>query len=90
MLTLFWADGQKVAVVQNEFGEISIDDELISSKFEGKDEEIIVTNSGCLCCTVRGDLIDIFNKQLLPKMKEIDHVCKIFPHFVISQFHSLK
>jgi len=68
------ADGQKVAVVQNEFGEISIDDELISSKFEGKDEEIIVTNSGCLCCTVRGDLIDIFNKQLLPKMKEIDHV----------------
>ena len=61
-------------MVQNEFGEISIDDELIQARYEGKNEDIVVTNSGCLCCTVRGDLVEIFQNNLLPKFNDIDHV----------------
>src|SRR5215470_11606620 len=45
--------GQKYAVIVNEFGEIGIDNDLIV----GADEEIFEMNNGCICCTVRGDLI---------------------------------
>ena len=44
----------KVAVIVNEFGEIGIDDALIVES----NEDTILLNSGCLCCTVRGDLVD--------------------------------
>jgi G3E family GTPase len=47
--------GQKYAVIVNEFGEIGIDNDLIV----GVDEEIFEMNNGCICCTVRGDLIRI-------------------------------
>ncbi len=47
--------GQKYAVIVNEFGEIGIDNDLIV----GADEEIFEMNNGCICCTVRGDLIRI-------------------------------
>src|ERR1700741_4132233 len=49
--------GQKFAVIVNEFGEIGIDNELIV----GADEEIFEMNNGCICCTVRGDLIRIID-----------------------------
>jgi G3E family GTPase len=45
--------GRKYAVIVNEFGEIGIDNELIMSA----DEELFEMNNGCICCTVRGDLI---------------------------------
>eukprot|EP00494_Astrolonche_serrata_P032876 UN33145 len=67
-------ENKKIAVVQNEFGEISLDDQLIAERIEGKNEDIVVTNSGCLCCTVRGDLLEIFNTTLIPKFDNIDHV----------------
>src|SRR6516162_10170555 len=44
---------QKYAVIVNEFGEIGIDNELVV----GADEEIFEMNNGCICCTVRGDLV---------------------------------
>jgi G3E family GTPase len=47
--------GRKYAVIVNEFGEIGIDNELIVDA----DEEVFEMNNGCICCTVRGDLIRI-------------------------------
>jgi G3E family GTPase len=49
--------GRKFAVVVNEFGEIGIDNELVV----GADEEIFEMNNGCVCCTVRGDLMRILS-----------------------------
>jgi G3E family GTPase len=45
--------GQKYAVIVNEFGEVGIDNDLLVES----DEEIFEMNNGCICCTVRGDLI---------------------------------
>ncbi|MBI1868311.1 MAG: GTP-binding protein [Methylocystis sp.] len=47
--------GRRYAVIVNEFGEIGVDNELVV----GADEEIFEMNNGCICCTVRGDLIRI-------------------------------
>lgn len=49
--------GQRYAVIINEFGEIGIDNDLVI----GADEEVFEMNNGCICCTVRGDLIRILN-----------------------------
>lgn len=46
--------GQKIAVIENEFGEESIDNDLL---VQSEDEEIITMNNGCICCTIRGDLL---------------------------------
>jgi G3E family GTPase len=47
--------GQKIAVIENEFGEIGVDNDIL----ETSDEQIVEMNNGCICCTVRGDLIRI-------------------------------
>jgi G3E family GTPase len=47
--------GKKIAVIENEFGEVGVDSEII----EKTDESIVEMNNGCICCTVRGDLIKI-------------------------------
>jgi len=47
--------GHKIAVIENEFGEVGVDADLI----EKSDEQIVEMNNGCICCTVRGDLIKI-------------------------------
>src|SRR5215831_10186875 len=57
--------GQKYAVIVNEFGEIGIDNDLIV----GADEEIFEMNNGCICCTVRGDLIRIIQGLMRRKGK---------------------
>jgi G3E family GTPase len=49
--------GQKFAVIVNEFGEIGIDNDLVV----GADEEIFEMNNGCICCTVRGDLVRVID-----------------------------
>lgn len=56
---------QKVAVIVNEFGEIGIDHQLIVNS----DEEIVEMNNGCICCTVRGDLIRIL-RSLVASMEQ--------------------
>jgi len=48
---------QKIAVIVNEYGEVGIDNQLVVDA----DEEILEMNNGCICCTVRGDLIRILN-----------------------------
>lgn len=63
------AHGQKIAVIANEFGEIGIDNQLIVDA----DEEIFEMNNGCICCTVRGDLIRIINK-LLRRRDKFDRI----------------
>jgi G3E family GTPase len=57
--------GKKFAVIVNEFGEIGIDNELVV----GADEEVFEMNNGCICCTVRGDLIRILEGLMKRKGK---------------------
>jgi G3E family GTPase len=57
--------GQKFAVIVNEFGEIGIDNDLVV----GADEEIFEMNNGCICCTVRGDLVRIIDGLMRRKGK---------------------
>lgn len=61
--------GKKVAVIVNEFGDIGIDNQLVI----GADEEIMEMNNGCICCTVRGDLIRIV-QNLLEREIKFDHI----------------
>ena len=49
--------GRRYAVIVNEFGEVGIDNDLVV----GADEEVFEMNNGCICCTVRGDLIRIMD-----------------------------
>ncbi len=55
--------GKKFAVIVNEFGEIGIDNDLVV----GADEEVFEMNNGCICCTVRGDLIRVIDGLLRRK-----------------------
>jgi G3E family GTPase len=57
--------GKKFAVIVNEFGEIGIDNDLVVNA----DEEVFEMNNGCVCCTVRGDLIRIIEGLLRRKGK---------------------
>jgi G3E family GTPase len=57
--------GKKYAVIVNEFGEIGIDNDLVL----GADEETFEMNNGCICCTVRGDLIRIIDELMRRKGK---------------------
>ena len=54
----------RIAIIENEYGEIGIDQALIKRTGDQvqADEELIEMNNGCICCTVRGDLINILNK----------------------------
>ncbi|NVN43388.1 GTP-binding protein [Asaia siamensis] len=52
--------GRKYAVLVNEFGELGVDGDLVVDA----DEEVFETNNGCICCTVRGDLIRILGSLL--------------------------
>lgn len=66
--------GHKIAVIENEFGEAGIDNELLVQDLE---EQIIEMNNGCICCTVRGDLIRILNELIAKKDAgkfQFDHV----------------
>ena len=50
--------GEKIAVIENEFGEVGIDNALLLTG----DEQIVEMNNGCICCTVRGDLVRILGE----------------------------
>ncbi|MGH7995785.1 MAG: CobW family GTP-binding protein [Opitutaceae bacterium] len=55
--------GRKLAVIENEFGEVGIDGQLVIAS----DEELFEMNNGCLCCSVRGDLIRVLGRLLKRK-----------------------
>ncbi|BDX33468.1 cobalamin biosynthesis protein CobW [Mycobacterium antarcticum] len=61
--------GKRIAVIENEFGEIGIDDALVLDS----EEEIFEMNNGCICCTVRGDLIRILG-ALMRRRDRFDHI----------------
>ena len=55
--------GKKIAIIENEFGEVAIDDALIQkSSVHNSDKEIVEVLNGCICCTVRSDLVAILEK----------------------------
>ena len=66
---LTYEHGKKVAVIVNEFGEVGIDNQLVIDA----DEEIFEMNNGCICCTVRGDLIRIVG-NLMKRRNKFDHL----------------
>ncbi len=66
---LTYEHGKKVAVIVNEFGDVGIDHQLIINA----DEEIFEMNNGCICCTVRGDLIRIIG-NLMKRRDKFDHL----------------
>jgi G3E family GTPase len=61
--------GKRIAVIENEFGEVAVDHELVI----GAQEEIFETANGCICCTVRGDLIRVLG-QLRKRRDRFDYV----------------
>lgn len=62
--------GMKFAVIENEFGDVGIDENIIS---ENVDEEVIEVMNGCICCTVRGDLVEAL-KKLHTKIEKFDGI----------------
>ena len=61
--------GRRYAVVINEFGELGVDNDLVVDA----DEEVFEMNNGCICCTVRGDLIRIIG-GLMKRAKKFDGI----------------
>jgi G3E family GTPase len=61
--------GLRIAVIENEFGKIGIDQDLVINV----DEEIFEMNNGCICCTVRGDLIRILG-ELSQRKDKFDRI----------------
>jgi G3E family GTPase len=61
--------GRKYAVVINEFGELGVDNDLVVDA----DEEVFEMNNGCICCTVRGDLIRILG-ALMKRSRKFDGI----------------
>jgi G3E family GTPase len=61
--------GKRIAVIENEFGEVGVDQDLVIAA----DEEIFEMNNGCICCTVRGDLIRILG-NLMKRRDKFDHI----------------
>ena len=55
--------GKKIAVIENEFGDVGIDDALLQKNTKMQsEEEIIEMMNGCICCTVRQDLVKVLEK----------------------------
>jgi len=61
--------GKRIAVIENEFGEVGVDHQIVI----GAEEEIFETANGCICCTVRGDLIRVLG-QLTKRRDRFDYV----------------
>merc|ERR1719473_1458343 len=60
----------RFAIIENEFGDVGVDEKILSEKC---DEEVIEVMNGCICCTVRGDLV-VALKKLHGKIKQFDAV----------------
>jgi G3E family GTPase len=61
--------GKRIAVIENEFGEVGVDNDLVINA----EEEIFEMNNGCICCTVRGDLIRILG-NLMKRKDKFDYI----------------
>mmetsp|Transcript_36133 Transcript_36133/g.67288 ORF Transcript_36133/g.67288 Transcript_36133/m.67288 type:complete len:458 (+) Transcript_36133:77-1450(+) len=67
---------KKIAVIENEFGEVSIDDLLLKKDKIAFAEKVVVMDNGCMCCTIRGDLIDGF-REILKEVENGKHLDQI-------------
>ncbi|GAB4842114.1 hypothetical protein Ancab_012072 [Ancistrocladus abbreviatus] len=65
--------GKRIAVIENEYGEVDIDGSLVATK-NTVAEDIIMLNNGCLCCTVRGDLVRMISELVDRKKGKFDHI----------------
>ncbi|XP_078163782.1 uncharacterized protein LOC144558780 isoform X2 [Carex rostrata] len=65
--------GKRIAVIENEFGEVDIDGSLVASH-SSVAEDIVMVSNGCLCCTVRGDLVKMLLKLVKEKRDKFDHI----------------
>uniref|UniRef100_A0A7N0V950 CobW C-terminal domain-containing protein n=1 Tax=Kalanchoe fedtschenkoi TaxID=63787 RepID=A0A7N0V950_KALFE len=65
--------GKRIAVIENEFGEVDIDGSLVASHTSSSDD-IVMVNNGCLCCTVRGDLVKMLLELVKKKRDKFDHI----------------
>ncbi|KAK1364777.1 CobW C-terminal domain-containing protein [Heracleum sosnowskyi] len=65
--------GKRIAVIENEFGEVDIDSSLVASH-SSSNEDILMVNNGCLCCTVRGDLVKMLLELVKTRRDKFDHI----------------
>uniref|UniRef100_A0A0E0CSM9 CobW C-terminal domain-containing protein n=1 Tax=Oryza meridionalis TaxID=40149 RepID=A0A0E0CSM9_9ORYZ len=65
--------GKRIAVIENEYGEVDIDGSLVAAQTAGA-EDIMMLNNGCLCCTVRGDLVRMIGELVDKKKGKFDHI----------------
>ncbi|KAG8072786.1 hypothetical protein GUJ93_ZPchr0006g45248 [Zizania palustris] len=65
--------GKRIAVIENEYGEVDIDGSLVAAQTTGA-EDIMMLNNGCLCCTVRGDLVRMIGELVDKKKGKFDHI----------------
>ena len=65
--------GKKIVVIENDFGEIDIDGDIVHREKSGN-EDILLLNNGCLCCSVRGDLVNMVTNLYETRKGEFDHV----------------
>ena len=61
--------GKRIAIIENEFGEIGIDSAFVI----GADDDIFEMSNGCICCSIRGDLIETLNR-LLERQQKFDYI----------------
>ncbi len=67
--------GKKFAVIENEFGDVGVDDELIGKGLYGEaEEEIVELMNGCVCCTVRADLVKVLKKLLIEQKRPMSAI----------------
>ncbi|KAE8677524.1 DNA (cytosine-5)-methyltransferase CMT2-like isoform X1 [Hibiscus syriacus] len=66
--------GKRIAVIENEFGEVDIDGSLVASHSSASEEDIVMVNNGCICCTVRGDLVKMLLELVKNKKDKFDHI----------------
>jgi len=65
--------GKRIVVIENEFGEVDIDGELVAYRESGE-ESIMLLNNGCLCCTVRSDLVEMLGRLVTERKGQFDHI----------------
>lgn len=63
----------KFAIIENEFGEVGVDEEILSAPKESTEESVIEVMNGCICCTVRGDLTKVL-KKMYRRIRKFDGV----------------
>lgn len=62
--------GMKFAVIENEFGEVGVDEKILREDIE---EELVEVMNGCICCTVRGDLV-VALKKMYQRVEQFDGI----------------